>query len=221
MLIRFPAALANSSPVPNLDRALTLARNAFSVFPLRENKRPFDNSSVAAALGIAAPSDGQGGVKLATREEASIIRLWTAFPGAMIGVATGIVSGGLIVLDIDQKDGKDGLATLTAKGLQLPTTAWQQTRSSGLYYLYRGPSGQHLPTDAGVLGDGLDRRGDGGYIADYGGFDPAMLLAPAPEWLLAGGSPRSKGERRPLGCLSRAICRCGVSGPQCSRSERP
>lgn len=181
-----------------IERALLLARGGLAVFPLRPNKRPFDNVTVAAAIGIPTPQEGQGGAKLATRDEAAISRLWTALPGAQIGIATGAVSGGLIVLDVDRKNGRDGLQTLSGLGYNPPATVWQQTQSGGLHYLYRGPVGRHLPTDADVLGAALDRRGDGGYIVDYGLFDPASPLTAAPDWILTGNrSP--DGRRHELG----------------------
>lgn len=199
MLLHHATAFSNPTATGDrVARALDLARHGFAVFPLRENKRPFANADVAAALGIPAPPDGQGAAKLATRDEMAIQQLWTAFPGAVIGVATGAASGGLIVLDVDRKNGKDGLVTLATMQLQPPATAWQQTRSGGIHYLYRGPAARHLPTDAGGLGVGLDRRGDGGYFVDYG-FDLTAPISQAPEWLLAGSAPRAQDGRRPLG----------------------
>lgn len=185
----------NSAPV---NRVVDLARHGYAVFPLTENNKPFGNADVAAALGIPEPSQGQGGSHLATRDETAIARLWTAFPAAKIGIATGAASGGLIALDVDRKNGRDGLHTLAALGRHLPTTAWQQTRSGGYHYLYRGPAGQHLPTDAGELGEALDRRGDGGYIVDYN-FDLTTPLALAPEWILAGARTLTNGDRKPFG----------------------
>jgi len=189
-------ALAPLAPAGN--RAVDLARNGYAVFPLTNNKLPFANERVATVLGVPRPPKGQGGVWLATRNETAIARLWTAFPGAMIGIATGAASGGVIALDVDRKNGRDGLHTLAALGRRLPTTAWQQTPSGGYHYLYRGPVGQGLPTDAGELGEALDRRGDGGYVVDYG-FDLAAPLAIAPDWLLAGARTLTSGERKPFG----------------------
>nr|WIE89551.1 bifunctional DNA primase/polymerase [Mesorhizobium sp. WSM4875] len=185
-------------PAPAGNRSVDLARHGFAIFPLTSNKLPFANESVATVLGMPTPPKGQGGVWLATRDETAIARLWTAFPGALIGIATGAASGGIIALDVDRKNGRDGLHTLAALGRQLPTTAWQQTPSGGYHYLYRGPAGQGLPTDASGLGEALDRRGDGGYIVDYG-FDLAAPLAIAPEWLLAGARALGNADRKPFG----------------------
>src|SRR5258708_6741975 len=125
----------SSRSVPG-NRAADLARHGYAVFPLTNNKLPFANDSVAAVLGISTPPKGQGGVWLATRDEAAIAHLWAAFPGAMIGIATGAASGGIIALDVDRKNGRDGLQTLATLGRHLPTTAWQQTPSGGYHYLY-------------------------------------------------------------------------------------
>lgn len=187
-----------ASPAGNSNRAAALVGSGFAVFPLTANRLPFSNESVATALGVPQPQKGQGGAKLATRDQTAIARLWTAFPDALIGIATGTPSGDLIALDVDRKNGKDGLRSLAALNLWPPATAWQQTPSGGYHYLYRSPAGQRLPTDVGELGEGLDRRGDGGYIVDYG-FDLAAPVAMAPEWLLAAGAPRANGDRKPLG----------------------
>ncbi|RWL81153.1 MAG: hypothetical protein EOR69_18740 [Mesorhizobium sp.] len=189
---------ALAPPATRGNRAVNLARHGYAVFPLTNNKLPFANENVAAVLDVPTPPKGQGGVWLATRDETAIARLWTAFPGALIGIATGAASGGIIALDVDRKNGRDGMHTLTVLGRQLPTTAWQQSPSGGYHYLYRGPAGQALPTDAGELGEALDRRGDGGYVVDYG-FDLAAQLAIAPEWLLAGARTLGNANRKAFG----------------------
>lgn len=105
------------------------------------------------------------------------IRLW--------GVPTGPKSG-LLVLDADAKHG----GVERAAALQLPPTAWQQTMSGGMHFLYRYPNdGQHYGNRVGILKThkndetGLDIRGAGGYIAWYGA-DLTVPIADAPAWLL-------------------------------------
>ena len=79
---------------------------------------------------------------------------------------------------------------------------WQRTPSGGIHYFYNDKSGKPLPTDAGGMGIGLDRRGNNGYVIDYRTINPAWQLAQAPEWLLAGGHTIT--ERYALGEASMA-----------------
>lgn len=189
---------AGAAHNPRCDRALALARSKYAVFPLRPDgsKAPYADDAVSAALGVPPPPKGMGGCKLATSDPVAVERLWSVYPDAWIGIATGAASGGLIVLDSDEKNNKSGSATLQARQLPLPNTAWQRTAGGGVHYLYRAASGSHCPTDANVIGDGLDRRGDGGYIVDYN-FDLTVPPSLAPPWLMGGAGNRA--DRKPLG----------------------
>lgn len=99
----------------------------------------------------------------ATTDPKTIKRWWTRWPLAMIGLPTGERSG-LVVLDLDRKNGKDGVAALRAKGIDpyklSPVMA--RTPSGGLHVFmkYDGP----LKNSADILAPGVDVRGDGGYV---------------------------------------------------------
>lgn len=85
-----------------------------------------------------------------------------------IGIATG---RGLFVLDIDNKDGKNGSATLARLELEhgdLPPTMVVRTASGGFHYYFRAPPDLWIPNSAGKLGLGIDVRGDGGYVVAAG-----------------------------------------------------
>ena len=92
---------------------------------------------------------------------------------ANIGIATGETTAGydLVVLDIDQKNGKDGSRVVSgAEGElgKLPETLVAQTPSGGLHYLFRAPKRSGIGCGVNVFkakGEGLDIRADGGYIA--------------------------------------------------------
>ncbi|WP_199183802.1 bifunctional DNA primase/polymerase, partial [Novosphingobium sp. HII-3] len=184
--------------MPNgLEWALWAVSTGQPVFPVRpDNHAPYGNADVASALGIPVPSDGTGGCKLATTNPDAVRAMWARFPDARIGCAMG---GGRMTIDVDEKNGKSGSATMAARGWSIPTTASQRTQSGGMHYLVSVPDGASAPTDAGVLGEGIDRRGDGGYVVLY---DAAFLSgppAPAPEWAVAAGSGGSGRDRKPLG----------------------
>lgn len=109
-----------------------------------------------------------------------------------IGIATG---SGLIVLDVDNKDGKNGSAALERLELcnsDLPATFTVNTPTGGEHLYFRLPPDVYAPNSASKLGDGLDIRGDGGYVAGpwseiEGRFYEVSQnrpIAAAPPWLV-------------------------------------
>jgi Protein of unknown function (DUF3987)/Bifunctional DNA primase/polymerase, N-terminal len=108
----------------------------------------------------------------------------------MIGVPTGAASG-IVALDVDIKNGHDGLLSLEALG-GAPETLTIRTPSGGLHYVFKHNPSKPLGNSAGKLGDGLDVRGDGGYVVAAGSMDAngkayerlnSLPLADAPEWI--------------------------------------
>lgn len=85
---------------------------------------------------------------------------------------------GLVVLDVDVKNGKDGRESL--KSLPpLPDTFTVKTKSGGLHYYFSG-EGRNT---AGTIGIGLDTRGSGGFVVAYSEVLDPSPIAPLPEWL--------------------------------------
>jgi putative DNA primase/helicase len=155
-----------------LDRARDLLAQGTPVFPCHHDKRPCT----------------QHGFKDATTEARQIAAWAAQWPDALVGVPTGKASG-LFVLDVDVKGGKDGFRTLQEKGWSLPTTRTHRTKNGGgAHYLFRAPDGISLKTSAGNLGDGLDTRGDGGYIIWWPAHGCEVEhpdeLADVPAWLV-------------------------------------
>ena len=144
-------------------------------------------------------SDGKhprtkNGHKDATRDEQQIHAWWTRYPDANIGVATGSVSG-ILVLDVDPRHGGDeSLAKLIAEHSELPNTVEQVSGGGGWHFFFRYADG--VKNSAGRLGAGLDVRGEGGYIivapsktiGEYRWrkeYAPGEVeLADAPQWLI-------------------------------------
>jgi putative DNA primase/helicase len=138
------------------------------------------------------------GLKDATADEATIRSWWQRWPQANIAIATGAVSG-LVVLDDDSyKGGDESLRELEQTYTPVPETVLSLTGGGGVQYFFQPPG---IPVKNGVesLGVGLDIRGDGGYV-----IAPPSLhasgkryvwevlhepddtpLAPMPAWLLA------------------------------------
>jgi|APGre2960657404_1045060.scaffolds.fasta_scaffold00152_20 hypothetical protein len=139
------------------------------VFPCDEHKRPMTAH----------------GFRDATRDPETIRRSFRN--AAMIGIPTGEASG-FFVLDLDCKNGAQGLEWLAAHEARLPQTRRHRTRSGGVHLLFAMPAGRAIRNSASRVGPGVDVRGTGGYIIappsdGYDVVDPATI-ADAPAWLL-------------------------------------
>lgn len=123
------------------EAALEYRRSGLSVFPVGRDKRPLvewrDFQKDPPHL-----------------DHVSI--WWERWPDANIGLATGAVSG-VIVLDADEAE---GLASLEA--LNLPDLSWRSRTGRGLHDFRKHP-GVPIHNRAG-LRPGLDVRGDGGFV---------------------------------------------------------
>jgi hypothetical protein len=75
-----------------------------------------------------------------------------------------LTGDGLIVNDVDVKNGKDGLNSLLELDLPLDTLT-VRTPSGGMHLYYKGPP---VANSAGKLGEGLDVRGYHGYVVAPG-----------------------------------------------------
>lgn len=103
------------------------------------------------------------GVLDATTDLAKIARWWGMWPHANIGIATGAVSG-LVVVDIDPRNGAmDTLAKLADEGKTFARTGQVLTHSGGWHLYYQHP-GYKVPCKTNALGPGIDIKGDGGYV---------------------------------------------------------
>jgi len=70
-----------------------------------------------------------------------------------------------VVLDVDADDGGLGsLAKLERAGAPVPKTARTRTGGGGIHLFFRYPRGTEIRNSAGLLGPGLDVRGEGGYV---------------------------------------------------------
>jgi hypothetical protein len=149
--------------------AQNLAKNCgYAVFPCREDKQP-------ATL---------HGFKDASKDRDEIERLWKRYPGPLIGVATGEVSG-IDVLDVDTKH-PTAVRWWECAEKRIPSTSVFGTRSGGCHAYFRHAEGVRNTT--GKLAQGVDTRGDGGYaIYWFAAGYPCLNDGPPtpwPEWLL-------------------------------------
>jgi putative DNA primase/helicase len=115
-----------------------------------------------------------------------------------VGIATGAISG-IIAIDIDPRhNGDESLAALEKEHGPLPLTWRFLTGGGGEHILFLHPGGV-IPNSTSHIGQGIDVRGDGGYIVappskhesgrSYAisvDHDPeAVPLADVPDWLLS------------------------------------
>ena len=99
----------------------------------------------------------------ACKDEAKIQAWWTKNPNANVGIATGKRSN-IVVLDVDAgHGGNESLAALVREHGSLPKTVTAHTGGGGRHIIFVHP-GIDIHNSASKLGQGLDIRGDGGYI---------------------------------------------------------
>lgn len=131
--------------------ALKYAEMGLAVFPLKpKDKRPAT----------------ENGCKAATTDRQQIEAWWGKYPSYNIGMATGSISGGLVVidLDIDENKGINGYESLIEwqrENGELPETWTSITGRGGYHLLYK--DGASNRNRAGLY-EGVDIRGEGGYI---------------------------------------------------------
>lgn len=131
--------------------ALDYAKRGFAVFPLKQDKTPYISN----------------GFQKATTDEMQIETWWKRWPQANIGIATGQMSGGLCVidLDVDEEKGKNGLKAMRdweqKYGSVMKPSCMAITGRGGLHYFFK--TTEHVKCRINLL-PGVDIRGDGGYI---------------------------------------------------------
>jgi len=106
------------------------------------------------------------GLRDATTNAETIRELWARWPDANLGIATGAVSG-LVVLDMDPRHGgEDSLDELVRRIGPLPETPEVLTGGAGRHIYFAHPGSGQVIRNATTLGGlpGLDLRGDGGYV---------------------------------------------------------
>jgi hypothetical protein len=147
--------------------ARALVGFGYACFPCRHDKCP------------ACPH----GFKDAVLDRDQVEDLWRRFPGELVGVATGAVSG-VSVVDIDKKH-PDAHQWWSENRSRLLPARVHRTRSGGLHLLYRHRDG--LRNSAGLIARGIDVRADGGYIIWWPAAGLPVLadggIKPWPQWL--------------------------------------
>ena len=104
------------------------------------------------------------GLKDATRSKSTVTDWWTLTPKCNIGMVCGSRSGGIVVIDIDNKHGVDGYETMrdweTEHG-DMPETVTCCTPTGGYHFYYRVNREIRPSTNDAI---GVDIRGDDSYV---------------------------------------------------------
>lgn len=134
------------------------SRHALSIFPLQ----------VKGKFPAIPKNEGGKGCLDASKDAAQIEKWWTRFPQANIGIATGKING-IVVIDVDidpekDIDGNDGLKELEKKLGKLPDTWEAITGRGGRHLYFKYPEGHVVKNSASSIAQGVDVRGDGGYV---------------------------------------------------------
>ncbi len=133
----------------------------------------------------------------ATNNADEIQGIVEAYPGANLGVVTGVDSG-IFVVEADTTEGHavDGIAALAALEAEngaLPPTLEAESPSGSVHRYFRHP-GFPVKNSASALAPGVDVRGDGGMVIAPPSIKPGKgtyrwrnqcQIAEAPTWLLA------------------------------------
>jgi Bifunctional DNA primase/polymerase, N-terminal/AAA domain/Primase C terminal 2 (PriCT-2) len=126
-----------------LEIALAYVVAGIPVFPCRRNKRPYTRH----------------GFKDASKDELQVRTYWQRWPNALIGMPTGNASG-IAVLDLDVKNGKNGLAAVP--DWEELTQIIARTQSGGAHLYFENDERIRCTSDKIAMG--VDTRGEGGYV---------------------------------------------------------
>lgn len=155
-----------------LDAALSWAARGFRVFPLAEGTK---NQPVVSFT------------QEATSDPAKI-RTWWEIPfggGASREYNIGVLTTGMVVIDIDVRDGKPGVSNYLKLGGVFDTLT-VRTPSGGLHCYYKGPDSAGLQGRYG-LGEGIDIRSHGNYVVAPGSRTPegaySVEIEGEPSWV--------------------------------------
>lgn len=156
--------------------------HGYAVFPIGRAKLPAirsphrEDPTGAPQCRGACGRPGHG-VHDATVDVKRLDELFDAAPYATgYGIACGRGNEPLLGVDLDRKNGVDGVASLDAlaeqHGFTVPETTVIATPSGGEHRWFTGPAGAPVRNSAGKLGPGIDVRGYGGYLVGPGSWTP-------------------------------------------------
>ncbi|MEU9118750.1 bifunctional DNA primase/polymerase [Streptomyces sp. NPDC048506] len=185
-----PTALPTDPHSAALAHALRAAERGYPVIPLTRSKLPAVRSPHPGHPEVPPCRGGCGrighGVHDASTDPLMIRRLFAAAPWATgYGLACGLPPHHLIGVDLDTKNGADGLTALRFLAEQhdfvIPPTVVVRTPSGGRHLWFTGPPSPPVPNSVGRLAPGIDVRGAGGYLVGPGSLTTRGRYVLAPD----------------------------------------
>lgn len=178
--IQLPTRSSAVSPAGTF--ALAYAAKGYHVFPCGPDKKPLT----------------EHGFKDASTDAEVVRAFWECHPDAQVGVDCGRT--GIAVVDLDKKNGKDGVAAFEAlRGAEPHGCALiVSSPSGGRHFVYQAVEGVEIKSTASQIAPGIDTRASGGYIivpspaspgresieGEFLELSPSDLAQP-PAWLMA------------------------------------
>jgi hypothetical protein len=197
-----------------LPAALAYAARGWAVFPLYSAMRGRCTCGRGDCSSPGKHPRTTRGLHDATTDAEQLAAWWRRRPSSNIGIATGAASG-IFVVDVDRIEALEELRR--DHGL-LPETLEQRTGSGGRHLVFRYPAGIKIGNRAGLL-EGLDARGDGGYIVappstHISGhryiWRNRLRVASAPTWLVDLVRPRPQPARAVAPAARYLVARLGT-----------
>jgi hypothetical protein len=150
---------------------------------------------------------------------------WSRWPDANVGFPTGKRSG-IFVLDVEEH-GFSKLQELEEERGELPATWTVKTGRRGRHYYFKLPEDVEIRNSAGIIGMGLDIRGEGGYVVAppsrtqeaYEVLERVPIAQPS-EWLLETVREPPPKPGRSGGDRDGAPLAVGLDGPEIITGER-
>jgi|SRR6516162_4057630 hypothetical protein len=203
----------------SVDAALKLAATFVPVFPARLCPAACLQCKICKA-----PATPRGFYSASTDAD-TIRHLWRNYPGPLIGVPTGAVSG-FDVLDIDLPRHQTARDWWQTNQHRIGATWINETGSGGLHVRFKHNGS--VRCGAGRFALGVDTRGAGGYIIAWAQYGCRVLsdapLAPWPDWLLEQLKPKPRPTITPVALNShgdywlRGLVRTIANAPEGQRN---
>ncbi|HBH19107.1 MAG TPA: hypothetical protein DDX14_09285 [Cyanobacteria bacterium UBA9579] len=178
-----------------LEQLYRYIAHGYSLFPVHSVKDSKCTCANKDCKSIGKHSKTYNGLMNATNNIKTIKEMSNLWIDSNIGIATGRVSG-IVVLDVDPRDdGDELLRVLTAQYQDLPRTVTALSGGGGLHYYFKYPESGIMSRNA--FRSGLDFKSDDDWIIApqsihksgqtykwQEGFSPSDIpLALLPEWL--------------------------------------
>ncbi len=141
-----------------IDFAIFYAKKGWYVFPCREKEGfPYKDRNGKEKIPSTKSPYISGGLKASTIDINIIKSWWTKWPNACIGISC--EQSNLFVIDIDVKNGKNGINNFMQLGIYDGDALHSRTPSMGIHVIFKGQGKTTTNPYSGI-----DTRGKGGYF---------------------------------------------------------